>query len=332
MALSAALRMELTRRASLALYMVHRRTLKDHPRADEPTHVRYLTQLGSKLLYRLWAHPLKSAGIDIRITGVFCHQTPKAHFNYMGKTRKPELGDLLIVHEHLSPHPFRRALLLQAKKGKAGIPLGPIDPVQHHLYSTWPDFTLHGRGGPGTKHSFLDGRRHFRPKGSGTAYAMVEQSVPALSGSHHLFPTAWHITPPRIVGRGPGVDAAIVLVDMIAGQRGVARSSLPMTSSQMVHPKKSGHIAPNWPRHVHWAATVQELLDLTANKNLPARSSGPVSPLRGVSVGFAQKGGKLHAQGGTGGIFRRDGDGEANSPRSGFSLLHIETVGEAIIR
>lgn len=93
-----------------------------------------------------WQVRLSSHGIDVSLAAAFCHQSPKVTYTHNGAPihKKPELGDLLLVHIH---HPkrgriARRSLLLQAKKA-TGVPhtVSPSDQHQHILYSSWPDFS-----------------------------------------------------------------------------------------------------------------------------------------------------------------------------------------------
>jgi hypothetical protein len=150
-------------RASEVLFEVHRMLIKTEPSADEPRHVCIMTQIGSFMAVPCWKDILAQSGIHLRVTGVYCHQTPKAHFTFQGGRAAPELGDLLVVHEHLSPtSPRRRALLIQSKMASDGRTTGAPNSEQEHLYRHWPDFRLRGHGGRGTGTRFLDGDRRLR--------------------------------------------------------------------------------------------------------------------------------------------------------------------------
>lgn len=45
---------------------------------DEVDHIYAMTRFGVARLGSLWAPLLASRGMSLRVTGVFCHQTPKA--------------------------------------------------------------------------------------------------------------------------------------------------------------------------------------------------------------------------------------------------------------
>jgi hypothetical protein len=81
-------------------------------------------------------------GSAVSVNGVFCHGRPVVEFDHPEaptSTRGCELGDLLIVVNHVFPHGVEqgRALLLQCKMaGKAGVPRR-----QKLLYRDWPRFS-----------------------------------------------------------------------------------------------------------------------------------------------------------------------------------------------
>ncbi len=290
-----------------------------------------MTQLGSHLLFDFWQSILAPAGVNIRVTGVFCHQTPKAHFPFNGKTAMPELADLLIVHEHLSPTPRRRALLVQAKMAMAGQPCGTVDPVQKHLYDRWPDFKLHGYGAS-PRSKFLIGDRNLRSNVTGGRYGLIETAPAAFHLRRGLYPSVWRLAYPHSLGTVPARDAAIALTKMVLGKTGFGRPAEPLSLSQMRSPGNARAIARNRPRGHHWSTTVQELLDLTAAKSLSAKMQGPISSARGMIFQFCQHG-TLPSAGGVGDRFTDGGDVAPKlleEEPEGISILLIETSGERL--
>ena len=271
------------------------------------------------------------AGISVRVTGVFCHQTPMARFSYRGTKARRELADLLVVHDHLTPRPRRRALLLQAKMATSGVPIGSIDKRQLYLYDGWPRFTLHGRAG--TKHQarFLSGARQLLPSPAGASFALVERYSPRLATKHRSkAPSVWSIARPHQVTSGPSRDFADYLTSMVLGKIGSGRDATPLTPVKMSHQSNSMAIAPNSPLSHHWSVTIQELLNLTASRCLPARNRGPLSHQRGMSFEWVQHGSLSTGQG-VGDQFGRSPrppEPATEEPPNGVSLLMIETSGE----
>ncbi len=100
-----------------------------------------MTKTGIQEIGANWSPVLRRHGIALRVTGVFCHQTPKAHYIHpVGGPKSPELGDLLVVHEHRNMLPSgqietsRRAVLVQAKMARDGVPQsGKVDQYQEYL-------------------------------------------------------------------------------------------------------------------------------------------------------------------------------------------------------
>lgn len=332
MALSPPARRALEFGASEVLFDVHRMLMQTEPTADEPRHVCVMTQLGSLLLYHAWEGILAQAGIQLRVTGVYCHQTPKAHFTFQGGKAAPELGDLLIVHEHLHPtSPRRRALLVQAKMAAGGKPTGAPNKPQEHLYEHWPDFRLRGHGGRGKSARFLDGNRRLKPNRRGSTYALIEDAGMPIGIHGHLRPSVWRFAKPN--GKGQGRHAALTLSDMVLGRSGAGRRASIPTGS-LADPNEPGYLAPNNPRDFHWSATVQELINVTAGKTLSANMQGPLVPDRGITFGFMQSGPSLRLAG-SGDLFdggRGDIPAEVveEEPEDGISIILIETSGDGL--
>lgn len=332
MALSTEARRALELNASVALFETHTALIREEPNANEPRHVCVMTQYGSLLLFHGWRDILAQAGVWIRVTGVFCHQTPKAHFPFKGGSASPELGDLLVVHDHLhATRPRRRALLVQAKMASAGRVTGPSNPEQEHLYRTWPDFRLRGLGARGTGTRFLDGQRTLRDNRRGCTHALIENRELPIGVRGHLLPPSWRFSRPG--GVGPSRHAALVLTSMVLGRSGAGRAAM-VPVPGMEDPSMPGFLAPNVPRNLHWSATVQELLDVTAAKALAAKMPGPLVPERGVTFCFMQAADFAYGGGigdrfaGGGGHMPLDADGE--EPGDGISLILIETSGDGL--
>jgi hypothetical protein len=101
---------------------------------------------------RAWKPVLSPLGYSVRITGVFCHSTPKVTFTSTGP-HTCELGDLLVVVDEMAgvfPNwaiQDRRAVLVQAKVAKSrqmsihGSALHQLD-----LYRNWHSFTVATKG------------------------------------------------------------------------------------------------------------------------------------------------------------------------------------------
>lgn len=101
-----------------------------------------------KDIARAWRPILNPHGYSVQLTGVFCHQTPRASFtDASGNARVCELADLLVVADDLTTgSPTRRyAALVQAKMANVGggktLTSGG-DLIQLSLMSVWPVFTL----------------------------------------------------------------------------------------------------------------------------------------------------------------------------------------------
>lgn len=318
--------------ASMALYEAHGLLVRRGPDADEPWHVRVVTQCGSLLLYRFWREILSQVDVQIRVTGVFCHQTPKAHFSIQGASVSPELGDLLIVHEHVHPVPRRRALLVQAKMVVSGKPTQATNPEQTHLYERWPDFELHGHGARGARSRFLLGKRNLRLNARGCTYALIEKERLPLGIHGHLLPPVWRFV--RAGVKEPGLNAAMILANMVLGRSSAARPAQPLSRAQYEDRNRRGSLVRDSSQGLHWSATVQELLEVTAARALTTRTTGPIAAERGVRFGFVQHG-TLPRSGGAGDLFGgTDVTGPIaefeDAPGEGISILLLETCGTGL--
>ena len=95
-----------------------------------------------------WRPLLSPHGLSLKMSGVFCHQTPKATFtDNQGIVVSCELADLLVVVEEYRGGRLGRrwAALVQAKMAAPGggqTLTQPGDLRQLDLMSRWPSFTL----------------------------------------------------------------------------------------------------------------------------------------------------------------------------------------------
>lgn len=143
---------------------------------QEPDIVASLVLNGTKIIENEWRNVFNSVGIQIAVTGIYCHQTPKVNFSGM-KSESCELGDLLWCHVHsdINGNVIRNAILYQAKKS-ADQPyyLRRSDEDQFKLYSKWPAFTYVTSG-------TLNGqKRHVRPSAPrrGAQYLLIDDRPP----------------------------------------------------------------------------------------------------------------------------------------------------------
>jgi len=331
MALDTGNRWLLTVTASYVLYEAHNSTITSKSSRNEMDFVWSLTGFAPHMFYALWGPILNSSGIDLRVTGVYCHQTPKACFEYDGSRRPCELGDLLIVHEHLGSVPRRRALLVQAKMAKHRRPTASPNTIQDHLYSKWPNFSLSGRGGQHKKSYYKRGDRNVRPNVSGSRYLLIENERKPCSFSDGLLPNVFTFIKSNNSSTHTPIDGSILLSNMVLGKSGSGRKSDILSSNDMSHPRDSDYIAPRNNKRRHWSITVQELLEITATKVAPKNVSKE-GVYRGQNASWVQVG-RITNSAISGNLFTGRGTGEFDTefePPEGISLLLIETSGEDI--
>lgn len=249
-----------------------------NPRS-EIDHLFSMTTVGIKKLGANWAPILTRANITLCVTGVFCHQTPKARYMHPDDGWKsPELGDLLVVHEHRivprdGPEEItRRAVLVQGKMVDRGVPGGgTVDPYQKYLYEHWPDFELKGRGPNGS--AFQTGLRNFRPNALDTGrYGLIERDSHACRNRPY-FPFCHHVPwtysePRQPVRSAGGEDAGTFITNMLYDTR-------PMRG-RTAHPPPPGPLtlSSGTPNN-HFDVTVQELLTITGARTLRSREDSP---------------------------------------------------------
>jgi hypothetical protein len=106
---------------------------------------------------QVWRPILRPAGLSVKMTGVFVHQSPYVDFDdYAGVPRTCELADLLVVADDLtaSGSGRRMATLVQAKIADPGGGVALSDQGdlnQLDLLSRWPPFKLPKRFPPGDR-------------------------------------------------------------------------------------------------------------------------------------------------------------------------------------
>jgi hypothetical protein len=308
---------------------------------DEIDHLYAMTTVGIREIGVSWSPILSTAGIALRVTGVFCHQTPKAHYTHpIAGLKRPELGDLLVVHEHKTARPggpddiSRRAVLVQAKMVDQGVPGGgKVDQYQEYLYEHWPDFELKGRG-PG-KAGFLPGQRNFRPGGLDTGrYGLIERD-PHTHVMPPYFPFCcglpWTYSEPRKPVRSAGgEDAGAFIANMLYDTSWMRGRTALIPAAPLA-------LSTGTPNN-HFDVTVEELLTLTANKTLRFKNKSYIKGIRGESVFacFQQSFGGESLLHGTGAGFAPseiDFDGEGVPPEDlsepdfedGISIVLVET-------
>lgn len=103
---------------------------------------------GVPAITRAWSPILRPYGYRVKVSGVFCHQSPEATFTDLSGVRAPcELADLLLVVDDLTAGATGRrwAALVQAKMAQTGggkAITGTKDLRQLDLLTRWPPFTL----------------------------------------------------------------------------------------------------------------------------------------------------------------------------------------------
>jgi len=129
------------------------------------------------------------------VTGIYCHQKPIVD---IGGTKKPELGDLLLVYIYKDQFGNKQlnSLLFQAKriqKFVTDVPSGDLHQLK--LYLEWPTFKYERAGR-------LNGEsRDIHPKSitDGGQYLLIDDHpVFGLSGAPTTFPMACAVPAPKL--------------------------------------------------------------------------------------------------------------------------------------
>jgi hypothetical protein len=141
---------------------------------EEPDFVASLVINGTTMLEAGWRPLLRP--YHVRVTGIYCHQTPKVSFSGMSH-RSCELGDLLWCHVHTDRQgvSIRNAMLCQAKRSsRRPYRILSKESDQMRLYSSWPEFVyVHSGWMYGQK-------RHVRPAAprKGAQYLLIDDRPP----------------------------------------------------------------------------------------------------------------------------------------------------------
>jgi hypothetical protein len=185
-----------------------------------------------------WRPLLKPHGLSLKMSGVFCHQTPRASFtDSSGAARTCELADLLLVVDDLTTGTTttRWAVLIQAKmaaaSGGCSLTTGG-DLTQLDLLSKWPGFTL-----PTT---FAAGKRDF--------WTCTHAGSTIECGRYGLIdgqpnPT-WHQQAPAAVMPAGGDELGTFIARMVECRSGYGREATGLSDD--------------------WSRTVDELMRVTA--------------------------------------------------------------------
>ncbi|HLQ20375.1 MAG TPA: hypothetical protein VK146_15480 [Tabrizicola sp.] len=270
------------------------KTLQTVDQPDEVDHVFMMTKFGTAALGRHWGSILAAHHIALRVTGVFCHQTPKAYFTHptLGDCG-PELADLLVVHEHSGlgergrRQVTRRAVLVQAKIAHQGVPaFGKVDPVQDYLYSEWPPFRLRGRGPKGKR--FIAGDRDIGAIKSHGRYGLIEKTLhagskPVILPYSLAFP--WTFSGPQrsptgsTVRTAGGEDTGAFIANMLypGGYPRGRTARVPKYPLALTGPVRHNN---------HFDVTVEELLTVTGLKTVHFRHRTHLRGPRGYPVCF----------------------------------------------
>lgn len=318
---------------------VYAHRVTKHRVPEEVEHVWALVETGTVRLAAEWRPVLARRGISLRVTGVLIHQTPKAHYDHpKDGPVKPELGDLLVVHDHIGVAPSRRALLLQAKRMVNGVPTSAPDVHQEYLYRHWPDFTLHGRGAGRPAAPYLPGHRTISPNSGGSVYGLVDDYAQphgrcAICHPQHLYLFPWMAADPAGPALAAGAeDLGSLLTNMLystAYPRGRAAQQI------------TGHLALSTvgAHNNHFDVTVEELLRLAAARTTSFKRYPHIGGTRGRSILCFQdkpSGGPPLPATGEAFIPSRDGEDRERPPETieddddgGMSVLLIETGSES---
>lgn len=191
------------------------------------------------------------SGVKFNIGGCFIHQKPVVEFcNQTIPTKKPEMGDLLLIYKEVNRKGNRyNALLLQAKK-TSNIYNSPVDPHDKHqlaLYTQWPKFRYRRAG-------ILNGQeRSICPKtvSTGAQYLLIDENFATPNMPVHW--TFWCATPDDVLSASHSL--AFQIVDLIEFQ----------TGRPFIEKK---------PYMDHWSKMIWDLIDISASACFNRRSAG----------------------------------------------------------
>lgn len=213
--------------------------------AREEDYVATLVTNGVALLAERWNPILAKKGIEIAISGVFCHGHPQVVF---GRPRsRVELADLLVVHQHSTRmRCTARAILVQAKMSVDATHTLPFGDPQLLLYSTWPQFEFVSGG-------LAAGPRNILDHGRGSRYALIL--------SEHSFPEeiSW-------------ADQCPWATCYATRQLSADRSFSKLLGDLML--SKDGRPVDLWAPKDDWSRTIKELLEVTGKRTYRRKNIG----------------------------------------------------------
>ena len=209
--------------------------------AGEVDFVKAVVVDGVLLIGEAWAHILGPAGYSVRLTGVFCHLTPKVKFkNSSNKPKCCELADLLVVVDDVAPdgRVKRMAVLIQAKIAKKGGGkklTTPGDLTQLDLYSNWHPFELPSAFPPPTPRNFANCRHAGTPTDCGQ-YGLIAKQPDRI----------WHQQPP--------------IKNLLAGDTELGTFLARMVENRPNYGREATG------RNDDWSQTVDDLMKVTGQK------------------------------------------------------------------
>ena len=191
------------------------------------------------------------SGVKFNIGGCFIHQKPIVEFcDKTISTKKPEIGDLLLIYKEVNRNGNRyNALLLQAKKTSNiyNSPVATNDKHQLALYTKWPKFRYRRAG-------ILNGQeRSICPKtvSTGAQYLLIDENFATPNMPVHW--TFWCATPDDVLSASHSL--AFQIVDLIEFQ----------TGRPFIEKK---------PYMDHWSKMIWDLIDISASACFNRRSAG----------------------------------------------------------
>lgn len=211
---------------------------------------------GVSEIARAWSPILRPYGYRVKVSGVFCHQSPEATFTDLAGVRVPcELADLLMVVDDLTAGATgkRWAALVQAKMAKTGggkTITGTEDLRQLDLLTRWPPFTLSSSYQPGPRD--FSTCRHGGAPGDCGRYGLIGRQPNPI----------WHQQAPAPTMPMGGHELGSFLAHMVeSGQTGFGREATGIGDD--------------------WSRTVEELMRVTyANLFNYVTGFGPNNPQR----------------------------------------------------
>ena len=191
------------------------------------------------------------SGVKFNIGGCFIHQKPIVEFcDKTISTKKPEIGDLLLIYKEVNRNGNRyNALLLQAKKTSNiyNSPVATNDKHQLALYTKWPKFRYHRAG-------VLNGQvRSVCPKtiSPGAQYLLIDENL--ATPNLPVRWTFWCATPDDVLVASHPL--ALQILDLIEFQTG--RPFI----EKMVYMD-------------HWSKMIWDILDMSASSCFKRRPAG----------------------------------------------------------